>query len=134
LLFTEHTFKFLDLTTTVWHINENERNNRSKDRGEASSRLVMLEQADGGADLQFNRNSGDATDPFPQGSSAGSFTADTNPNSRFYNGKKTGFSLVNIRNQSGGRVSTTYQCKSFNILWMLPVFLLVIIRRKWKFN
>ncbi len=120
----------------IWHINENEKLNTSK-TNQNDSRLVMLEQADGQWNLQegvgtLTANTGDANDSFPTRSGANSFDLNSVPSSRFYNGKDSEFYLVNIADQPRKRVSMTYQCKSFNILLLTSLLLLVMFRRKWN--
>lgn len=67
----------------VWHIDETE-----------TGDLVVLEQADGLADLNNGRNRGDAGDPFFSPNKT-SFTCNSNPNSSFYN-NSCEFGVTNI--------------------------------------
>ena len=70
----------------IWHIDENRDNNRNPwwpGQGRQHN-LVALEQADGNYDLEQNRNSGDAADPFPGSGRNQIFAELTEPDSRDY--------------------------------------------------
>lgn len=60
--------------------------------------LVMVEQADGMFDLQYNRNVGDGSDPFPGTFGVRQFHDKTVPDSRNYTGFQTKVALWNISN------------------------------------
>ena len=58
--------------------------------------IVMIEQADGDFDLQYNTNSGDAADPYPGSGGVTAFDGSTTPNSFTYSGLQTGVAVWNI--------------------------------------
>ncbi|TEB09723.1 M6 family metalloprotease domain-containing protein [Pelotomaculum propionicicum] len=57
---------------------------------------VALVQADGRNDLEHGANRGDASDPFPGAGNVTSFTDNTTPGSKLYNGTQSNISLMNI--------------------------------------
>ena len=57
---------------------------------------VALVQADDNWDLELDNNLGDAGDPYPGNTNNTSFNKETAPNSKLYNGKKSGVSITNI--------------------------------------
>ncbi len=58
--------------------------------------IVMIEQADGDFDLQWDTNSGDVDDPFPGGQNVTEFDEKTIPSSNNYDGIETKVGVVNI--------------------------------------
>ncbi|HLC16856.1 MAG TPA: immune inhibitor A domain-containing protein, partial [Thermodesulfovibrionia bacterium] len=66
------------------------------DNNDETHYLVNLEQCDGKMDLNENVNRGDSTDPFPCPGND-KFTADSNPNSRAYDGSDTRISVTSIK-------------------------------------
>ena len=98
----------------IWHIDEavgsEEFNDANAyecapvDPGSCKSRhyRVALVQADGGWDLERNRNRGDGGDVFP-GTSRNVFFSDiTTPNARLYSGLRSGISIGAIKIDGGG--------------------------------
>jgi hypothetical protein len=73
-------------------------------------KLVDLEEADGQNDLDTNRNSGgnrgDAGDPYTATSNSTSFDARSVPNSRLFNGKRSGVAISNISGSSSSMSAT----------------------------
>lgn len=58
--------------------------------------IVMIEQADGDFDLQYNVNSGDSDDPFPGGLNVTIFDEKSMPNSNNYDDIETKIAVSNI--------------------------------------
>lgn len=122
----------------IWHIDESVDDNNSGRKGRR--RLVTLEEADGNENLlkvgagsrnpPSNSNLGDITDPFPRGSTTNRFDQNTKPNSKFYDFKDSGFYLKNITQNTRKQVATNYSCKSIDIVWLLPLVLLMVFRRR----
>jgi immune inhibitor A len=76
----------------IEHVDENQGNNTDE-----MHYLCDVEQCDGRRDLNSNANSGDATDVFPSGgSTTGSFTVSTTPNSKAYDGSDSKVSVTEI--------------------------------------
>jgi M6 family metalloprotease-like protein len=87
----------------IFHIDENRRWGRiARSSGSVNDdethKLVDLEEADGNANLDNNINRGDAGDPFPGTSNNRTFTNNSIPNSRDYDGASTGVEIKNISN------------------------------------
>jgi immune inhibitor A len=87
----------------IYHVDENRRFGRCKFaegsvNDDEDHKLVDLEEADGKRDLDFDRNLGDGTDPFPGSIASTNNTFDdlSNPNSRDYDGNSTGVAVRNI--------------------------------------
>lgn len=81
----------------VWHVDESVSGWYGwYPNSDETHKLVDIEEADGLADLDFNRNYGDAGDPFPGTSGARRFSSDTNPDSNWYDGRKTGVTVSRI--------------------------------------
>lgn len=74
----------------IEHVDDNQSNNTDE-----THYLVDVEQCDGKSDLNKNANRGDATDPFPCGTK-NSFTRDTTPSSRAYDGSDSNVSITNV--------------------------------------
>ncbi|MEZ5359483.1 MAG: M6 family metalloprotease domain-containing protein [Candidatus Zixiibacteriota bacterium] len=75
----------------IYHIDDNASSN-----SEQWHPIVMVEQADGDFDLQYNVNSGDVDDPYPGGLMVKTFDETTMPNSNNYDGIETMVSVFNI--------------------------------------
>ena len=87
-----NTYVSLSLPLLVWHIDDNQHNNRDENHY-----WVGLEQADGLNQLATAvAGRGDAGDPYPGSSNNRSFTKDSIPNSRAYNGRDSGVGIRNI--------------------------------------
>ena len=67
---------------------------------------VALVQADGTRDLEYNRDKGDASDPYPGFQNKTSFTDTSTPSSRFHNQLPSGVSITNI-SASGSTMTAT---------------------------
>lgn len=87
----------------VWHIDETRTAGYDANDNE-DRKLVDLEEADGQNVLDTNRNSGgnrgDAGDPYTATSNSTSFDARSVPNSRLFNGKRSGVAISNISGSS----------------------------------
>jgi len=75
----------------VYHIDMDQNSNADDWRP-----MVFVEQADGKFDLQYNRNSGDDGDTWPNSVKAREFHDRTIPDSRYYSGVSTQVALWNI--------------------------------------
>jgi M6 family metalloprotease-like protein len=73
----------------IWHIDESIGNNQNP-----SHKLVDLEEADGENDLDLNTNAGDVSDPWYD--SPGGFGTGSNPDSKLYNGSRSGVRVTGI--------------------------------------
>jgi immune inhibitor A len=85
----------------IYHVDENMSNNDNQRCGPGNPHyLVAVEQADGECDLENNRNSGDAGDPWPGGGGTENPNTGYNllstPNSNSYADDPTGVSIYNI--------------------------------------
>ncbi|MEX0965742.1 MAG: M6 family metalloprotease domain-containing protein [Bacteroidia bacterium] len=83
----------------IWHINNVKASlypGSNTVNTDENFKGIDLEEADGGDDLDNDRNSGDAGDLFPGTSGNTSFTTTTFPNSNFYSGESSGVTIVNI--------------------------------------
>jgi M6 family metalloprotease-like protein len=84
----------------VWHIDEALGGNAAEGHTAGSHRLVDLEEAHGGTDLDIPEppngagNRGDAGDPFPGSGNVTEWDDDTSPHSRLYNGDPTGIRMA----------------------------------------
>jgi M6 family metalloprotease-like protein len=67
---------------------------------------VALVQADDDWDLELDNNLGDAGDPYPGNTNNSSFNKETAPNSKLYNGKKSGVSITNISTSNATMTAT----------------------------
>jgi len=76
----------------IYHVDENQFNNNNENHYK-----VAIEQADGERDLENKNNYGDDSDPFPGSSGNTTFDANSNPNSRDYNGQDRSIAVRNIR-------------------------------------
>lgn len=75
----------------IWHVDEGAKNGNDDENGR---RLVALEQADGKNDLEKYNNFGDEGDLFTSKNQI--FSDDTNPSSRWNNGKASGIIISNF--------------------------------------
>jgi len=75
----------------IYHIDEDMHDNTND-----WSPLVLLEQADGNFDLQYNHNGGDGSDPFPNQGLARDFNDKTIPDSKYYGGVSSQVAAWNI--------------------------------------
>ncbi len=80
----------------IWHIDEGQRTTNNTDNADETHKLVDLEAADGLAHMDAGTNRGDAGDLFPGSTNNTTFNANTNPNSRDYNGGDTAVCVQNI--------------------------------------
>ncbi len=95
----------------IWHIDDDMQGNRNPwypGRGGGAHNKVALEQADGAYNLEHDQNSGDGGDPYPGFTWNETFSEDTEPDSRDYQGNSTGVNIHNIE-----RVDSTHY--RFNI-------------------
>lgn len=95
----------------IWHIDDNMQGNQNAwypGRGGGAHNKVALEQADGAYNLEHDQNGGDGGDPFPGFTWNETFSEDTEPDSRDYQGNSTGINIHNIE-----RVDSTHH--RFNI-------------------
>ena len=79
----------------IWHIDEDVLNsnwNSNSVNQDEERKGVDLEEADGRDDLDSKTNQGDDEDPY----TSGSFTKETYPNSKAYNGSESGWKIYNI--------------------------------------
>ena len=95
----------------VWHIDENVGGNTNEWHP-----LVFLEQSDGRFDLQYNRNIGDVTDPYPGAMQVTHFDDKTTPNSRSYAGGITQTAVWDISS------SDSIMTANLDINWSRPYF------------
>jgi len=77
---------------------------------------VFLEQADGRFDLQYDRNSGDASDPYPNFGYAPHFHDKTTPNSKDYSNASTEVAVWNIS------PSDSIMTADLDVYWSRPYF------------
>ena len=94
----------------IWHIYEEVAGNNSANTNEGGAKLVDVEEADGRTDLDSNTNSGDDSDPFPGSSDNRTFAADTTPDSKWYDGRRTGCGVFNI-SDSGETMTADFGCR-----------------------
>jgi M6 family metalloprotease-like protein len=83
----------------IWHIDENKITNENEyypPFNISSHYKVALEQADGKWELEKNKNGGNAGDLYPGSSNNRSFTDNSTPNSKLYNGSSSNFSITSI--------------------------------------
>ncbi|MEW6016413.1 MAG: M6 family metalloprotease domain-containing protein [Candidatus Zixiibacteriota bacterium] len=92
----------------IWHIDETQWGNN-----EDWHPLVMLEQADGRFDLQFDNNGGDASDVYPWGG-IDHFDDKTTPNSRSYTNTVTQVAVWNIS------LSDSIMIANLDVNWSRP--------------
>jgi immune inhibitor A len=97
----------------IWHIDETVWGNDDEWHP-----LVMLEQADGKFDLQYDRNSGDQGDPFPGGTLATHFDDKTTPNSKSYYNATTQVAAWDIS------PSDSIMTANLDIVWSRPFYIL----------
>jgi len=97
----------------VWHIDDNIWSNDDEWHPR-----VFLEQADGKFDLQYNRNIGDAADPYPGSAAATHFDDKTTPNSRTYSNAVTQTAVWNIT------PSDSVMTANLDINWSHPYYTL----------
>lgn len=102
----------------IWHvdgnliskkINSNTVNNKECYPSKKCSKKhygVALVQADDDWDLELDNNLGDAGDPYPGNTNNTSFNKETAPNSKLYNGKKSGVSITNISTSDATMTAT----------------------------
>jgi immune inhibitor A len=93
----------------IWHIDETVGGNSNDWHPK-----VMLEQADGKFDLQYDNNSGDAGDVFPVGGMYPHFHDKTNPDSRSYIPTSTQVAVWNIS------ASDSIMTADFDVTWSRP--------------
>ncbi len=86
--------KFPGEGLVVWHIDKNG-NNNWQDMTASRHYKTSIEQADGRFDMERNVNTGDAGDFFYAGY-RNAFTDKTLPNSKWWNGQSSGFSITEI--------------------------------------
>ncbi|MGH8166453.1 MAG: M6 family metalloprotease domain-containing protein, partial [Woeseiaceae bacterium] len=86
----------------IEHVDDNQSNNTDE-----THYLVDIEQCDGKFDLNKNANSGDATDPYPDGGQD-KFTSATTPSSKAYDGSD---SKVEVTAISDSGVNVTAKVK-----------------------
>ena len=77
----------------IWHVDTNILQRGYGVNNDESHKGVDLEEADGKNDLDFNRNRGDAGDPFPGAFNNRLFNDATQPNSRSYLDRDSGFAV-----------------------------------------
>lgn len=83
----------------IYHVNENRRagfDSFGPINDDENDKLIDLEAADGGHDLDDNMNRGDTGDPFPGSTDNQNFNGSTNPSSDRNDGFQTGISVNNI--------------------------------------
>ncbi len=97
----------------VWHIDDNVWSNDLEWHPH-----VFLEQADGKFDLQYNRNTGDAGDPFPGTSGLTHFDDKTTPNSRSYTNAVTQSAVWDIT------PADSIMTANLDVNWSRPYFAL----------
>jgi immune inhibitor A len=90
----------------IYHVDENMSSNDNQRCGPGSPHyLVAVEQADGECDLEYNRNAGDAGDPWPGSGGAENpntaFNLISTPNSNSYADDATGVAIYNIHFSDG---------------------------------
>jgi immune inhibitor A len=90
----------------IYHVDDSMPDNDSQRCGPGSPHyLVAVEQADGECDLEYERNDGDAGDPWPGRGGAGNpnraFNVLSTPNSNSYADEPTGVSIYNIHLAEG---------------------------------
>jgi immune inhibitor A len=86
----------------IYHVDTKQTNNDNQMCGAGHPHyLVAVEQADGECDLEYDRNSGDAGDPWPGLNGTGNpnraFNLLSTPNTNKYNDDSTGVAVYNIR-------------------------------------
>ncbi|MCF7811728.1 M6 family metalloprotease domain-containing protein [bacterium] len=89
----------------VYHVDDAMRNNDNPwwpDNQGYRHNLVAIEQADGEWHLELDENYGDTGDPYPGSSDNHTFDADTEPDSRDYNGDETGVAIREIESGDNG--------------------------------
>jgi M6 family metalloprotease-like protein len=89
----------------VYHVDEAMRNNDNPwwpDNQGDRHNLVAIEQADAQWHLELDENYGDTGDPYPGSTGNQTFDADTEPNSRDYNGNETGVAIREIEHGGNG--------------------------------
>lgn len=90
----------------IYHVDDSMGNNDNQRCGPGSPHyLVAVEQADGECDLEYDRNSGDAGDPWPGRDGThnpnAAFNLLSTPNSNSYDDNPTGVSIYNIHFSDG---------------------------------
>lgn len=95
----------------IWHIDESVGGNTNEWHPK-----VFLEQADGKFDLQNNRNSGDAADPYPNFGYAPNFHDKTTPNSKDYSSASTEVAVWDISS------SDSVMTADLDVYWSRPYF------------
>jgi hypothetical protein len=90
----------------IWHIDESRSNNKYEGHNKYWHRLVDLEEADGKNHLDYRGNRGDKGDPFPGATNKRKFSKNTEPNSKFYNGKDSRVKVSNISNSKKKMTAT----------------------------
>jgi M6 family metalloprotease-like protein len=90
----------------IYHVDENMPGNDNQLCGPGSPHyLVAVEQADGECDLEYDRNTGDAGDPWPGSGGIenpnGAFNLLSTPNTNSYSDDPTGVSIYNIHFSEG---------------------------------
>ncbi|MCP4568350.1 MAG: M6 family metalloprotease domain-containing protein, partial [FCB group bacterium] len=95
----------------IWHIDHSAAGNHDDWHP-----TVMLEQADGKFDLQYDNNNGDGSDPFPYGGVAPYFHDKTVPNSKDYINNSTEVAVWNIS------APDSIMTADFDIEWSRPYF------------
>lgn len=110
----------------IWHIDESVTYNNLANADETHP-LVKLMEADGLNHLVSYVNLGDTGDPFPGASNKRSFTYNSTPNSRFYNGTD---SLSSVTNISAGCSSTMTADLSYTGFSDLRFVYIPMVRRQ----
>lgn len=84
----------------IWHIDEQQSDNTNP-----LAYRVGLVQADGKRDLEFDRNSGDASDVFPGRNGVAAIDDQTTPSLRDHSGRATGVKVADIADAPGGKIT-----------------------------
>ena len=101
----------------VWHVWEEAPGDNTANQNEGGAKLVDLEEADGLAQLDGIGNRGDNGDPFPGSSINRTFNDDTNPNSLWYDGRRTGCGVINISNSGSPMAADMYSRFAVTLPW-----------------
>jgi hypothetical protein len=103
----------------IWHIDDNQ-----PDNDNYLHKMVDLEESDGEDDLDFNRNRGDAGDPYPGSGGLNNpntiFDATSYPNSRNYAGSDTHVRVINISASASLMRADFYVSQQVPVIVALP--------------
>lgn len=85
----------------IWHVDDRVNGNRGVKIAEGEHYQISLEQADGKNDLENNTNGGDEGDVFGPGDT---FSDNSQPNARWWNGQASGLVISDIEYLEGGKI------------------------------